>query len=201
MATTLDYRFAPTPAAFQRVVDLTSGVVVGWEVRAREQTASPYQAGEMLGFALAARGDISAGEFLAVRVSPRAIDALRERLIGAGPLDGLAVILVGEASPDALVLAEWARERGALVGCDGAAALLDVATLRPDLLAMSAAGGESKGSRRWHEWLNISARRHSRMGSARSSAPPPCAISASRSRRAPTHPSGPWRPIPRWSPC
>jgi hypothetical protein len=144
MSTTLDYKFAPPRSAFERVVDLASGAVVGWEVRAREQTAPtlPHEAVQLVSCALAARGDISAGEFLAVRVSPSGIVALRERLIGAGPLDGLAIILVGEIGPDALLLLKWTRQRGALVGCDGAIAMLDVAELRPDLLAVRAAGGD-----------------------------------------------------------
>jgi hypothetical protein len=145
MTTALHHTFTPMPTAFERVVDLTRGVVVGWDVRPRDQTAPmpPHGAGQLVSAALAARGDLSSGEFVSVRI-PRAAGTLRTQLIGAGPLDGLAIILVGETSQDGHSLLEWARERGALVGCDGAAQLSDVAVLRPDLLAMSTASGHQK---------------------------------------------------------
>jgi hypothetical protein len=146
MPTTLDYEFAPPRSAFDCVVDLASGAVVGWDVRAREQTAPtrPREAVQLVGCALAARDAISAGEFLAVRASTSGIAALRERLIGAGPLDRLAIILIGDIGPDALALLKWTRQRGALVGCDGAIAILDVEELRPDMLALRAAGGNQE---------------------------------------------------------
>src|SRR3954454_1031556 len=126
MSTTHGYKSAPTPPAFEPVINLSSGLVVGYDVRSRRQTAAmlPYQAGEMVEYALVARGDVSEGEFLSVRFSPWAVTSVREQLAAAGPLDRLAMILIGDTGPDALPVMRHAREHGALVGCDGAAALL-----------------------------------------------------------------------------
>jgi hypothetical protein len=119
---------APGLPRFQRVVDLRSGTVVGWELRA---VGEPAPAG-MLGIALEARTKLPAGRFIAVRLPARAVAP--QVLDGAERLDGLALLAVGDTTGDAVPVLEEARERGALIGCDGAASVLELVELQPDVL-------------------------------------------------------------------
>jgi hypothetical protein len=120
---------------FDPVIDLASRTTAGWEVPARRDGAI---AADEISVALMSRRHVFGGRFLGVRLpSSAAVDAAR-RLDGAGRLDGLALILAGPIDRDGLCVLERARERGALVGCDAAAALVHFAALRPDLLSLPA---------------------------------------------------------------
>ena len=121
---------------FHPVIDLASGETAGWEVLARSRDR------DLIGLALAARGTVRTGCFVSVRLPAREIEDafVRRRLSDARRLDGLALILCGELNRDGRCLLEDARERGALVGCDTAAALVHFTALGPDLLSLPEPG-------------------------------------------------------------
>src|SRR5215210_7035752 len=154
----LDPAAAPN-AAFHQVVDLASGQTVGWELLAAGGEAEPAQPParaldhEMLGLLLTTRPVVPPGRFVVLRVSTRSlVDPGGRRLLGvAGRLDGVAIVLRGPINRDGLMLLEEVRERGALVGCDTATALIHFIALGPDVLSVpepvtALAGDERAGA-------------------------------------------------------
>ena len=141
-------------AAFHPVVDLASGLTVGWELlpspgdvgpqevpRASGGTRTPLTETverDSIGLLLATRPELPTGHFVVLRISGRALadPAARALLRRADRLDGVILVVRGPMARDSLMLLEEARERGALVGCDTAVALIHFTALAPDLLSV-----------------------------------------------------------------
>jgi hypothetical protein len=131
----------PDHISLDPVFDLASQETAGWIVRGRG-------GGDAISAALTSRRRVAGGGFVAVRLSSSDARRAARRLDGAGRLDGLALLLRGPLDREALGILERARERGALIGCDTAAAFMHFAALSPDLLSFPAselgsAGGDT----------------------------------------------------------
>ncbi len=141
--------------------ELATGALAGWEVLP-SPGASGRQAGgsdgHMVAMALTALADLRAGQFVATRISARALtgDVIRGTLSGTPSLDGLALIVLGNISEESLLILERVRERGALVGCDAAGAdgdLVRAGRFTPDLLSLAPSGAAGAG----HDLASVSA--------------------------------------------
>ena len=160
IATRLTKDPAAAVAWFQPVVDLRRGEAAGYEVlfavdegdpqppRAWSHDVHPHQSGAveapLLACALAARGQLPSGCFLAVSLSAHGVlsDAVGQALDAAGRLNRVVLVVTDDsegADPYAVRrVLDVARDAGATVAVDetasGYASLKQVLSLRPDFV-------------------------------------------------------------------